>query len=41
MAKQKSKIIKYRPAGKNDTFTIVGTDINNIVEKRKICYEGI
>ena len=35
MAKQKSKIIKYRPAGKNDTFTIVGTHINNTVEKEK------
>lgn len=35
MAKQESKIIKFRPAGKNDTFTIVGTDINNIVEKEK------
>lgn len=35
MAKQESKIIKFRPVGKNDTFTIVGTDINNIVEKEK------
>ena len=32
MAEQK-EAVKRRPAGINDNFTIVGADINNIVEK--------
>ncbi len=35
MAKEQNNIVKFRPAGKDDTFTIVGTDINNIVEKER------
>ena len=35
MAKKETNIVKFRPAGKNDTFIIVGTDINNIVEKEQ------
>lgn len=31
----KSKVIKFKPAGKNDNFIIVGTDINTIIEKEK------
>ena len=31
----KSKVVKFKPAGKDDKFTIVGTDINTIVEKEK------
>lgn len=31
----KSKVVKFRPAGKNDNFIIVGTDINTIIEKEK------
>lgn len=35
MAKKQNNIVKFRPAGKDDTFTIVGTDINNIVERER------
>ncbi len=35
MAKKQNDIVKFRPAGKDDTFTIVGTDINNIVERER------
>lgn len=35
MAKKETDIVKFRPAGKNDTFIIVGTDINNIVEREQ------
>lgn len=31
----KSKVVKFRPAGKNDNFIVVGTDINTIIEKEK------
>lgn len=31
----KSKVVKFRPAGKNDDFKVVGTDINTIIEKEK------
>lgn len=31
----KSKVVKFRPAGKNDNFKVVGTDINTIIEKEK------
>lgn len=31
----KSKVVKFSPAGKNDEFIIVGTDINTIIEKEK------
>lgn len=31
----KSKVVKFRPAGKNDNIKVVGMDINTIVEKEK------
>lgn len=31
----KSKVVKFRPAGKDDNFIVVGTDINTIIEKEK------
>ncbi len=31
----KSKVVKFRPAGKNDNFIVVGTDVNTIIEKEK------
>lgn len=31
----KSKVVKFRPAGKNDNIKVVGTDINTIVEMEK------
>jgi len=31
----KSKVVKFKPAGMNDNFTVVGTDINTIIEKEK------